>query len=229
MPQNRPDPSEFKALYAKLGETITNPQALSKWRRDPQSVHAERKTNARAGAKDSADYDEQMFNDMLAAWDQQPENQMQRIFTELVRQAETAYRVTLNQSQTTFVVGIGIVVVTFLVEIAYVLGFMPGVKWEQALAGGGVLGGLGIGSIVTIFIRGPQATISRALGDLAQIEVAFLSYISQSRGYDWSLAKSLDDVERLSSLIGRLRGETMADIQKFVEKESDEAAGKKAR
>src|SRR5689334_15555130 len=127
MLQKPPNPAEMKALYAKLGQTITDPHALSKWRRDPKSYHAEHKTNARAGAKDAAaDYDEQMFNELMMAWDQQPENQMQRVFTELVRQAEKAYRVTLNQSQATYFVGIGIVIVTFVVEVAYVLGFMPG-------------------------------------------------------------------------------------------------------
>ncbi len=220
-----PDLAQNKALYAKLGQTITDPQALSKWRRDPKAYHAEHR-NARRGAKDT-DYDEQMFNELMMAWDQQPENQMQRIFAELVRQAEKAYRITLNQSQATFIAGITIVVVTFLAEAAYLVGLLPGVKWEQALAGGGVLGGLGIGSIVSIFVRGPQSTISNALGDLAQIEVAFLSFINQTRGFDWSVAKTLDDVERLSTLIGRLRGETMADIQKYLEKEPGEVPKKK--
>ena len=228
MMQKRPDPSEFKALYAKLGETITNPHQLSKWRRDPRAVHAEHRTNARSAAKD-ANYDEQMFNELMMAWDQQPENQMQRVFTELVRQAEKAYRVTLTMSQLTFFVGIGIVIVTFIAETAYVLNLLPGVKWEQALVGGGVLGGLGIGSIVTIFIRGPQSTIQNALGNLAQVEIAFLSFINQSRGYDWSLAKSLEDVERLATLIGKLRADTMADIQRFLEKEPADDAGKKSR
>ena len=43
------DLSQQRALYAKLGETITDPKALSQWRRDPKRYHAEQKSNKVGG------------------------------------------------------------------------------------------------------------------------------------------------------------------------------------
>jgi hypothetical protein len=215
--QTKLEPAEQRALYAKLGETITDPKALSQWRRDPKRYHAEHKSN-KAGTGKAGDYDEDQFNEMLRRYDRQPEIQMQNVFTDLVQQAEAAYRTTLGMSRAVFALGILIVAVTFVVEVAYILNLIPGAHWEQALAGGGILGGLGVGSIVTVFVRGPSRQVENAIGDLAQIEIAFLSFIDQTRGLDFSLAKTLDDNERLVNLISKLRREAMDDIQTYLEK-----------
>jgi hypothetical protein len=211
------DVTQQRVLYAKLGETITDPKALSKWRKDPKKYHEEQKQNKPQTAKEPA-YDEDMFNEMMRRWDRQPEIQMQSVFADLVQQAQKGFRATLTMSQVTFALGILVVAVTFVVEVAYLLDLFPGVVWQQALAGGGVLGGLGIGTIVSVFVRGPSRQIQNAIGDLAQVEIAFLSFIDQTRGLDISSAKSVEETERLITLVSKLRRETMADIQKYLEK-----------
>lgn len=212
---DRIDPKRDRGLLAKLAQTIMDPYELSRWRRDPDGFHAPDKSG-RGGGGAVAEYDAEMFNDLLTQFDQQPEVQMRAIFSDLVRQAETAYRLSLTISRVMFALGIVITGTTFVLEVLYLLGVIN-MDWQSALAGGGVLGGLGIGSFVAIFVRGPQTQIQGALGNLAQIEIAFLSFISQSRGYDWTLVKNLDDSERLLRLISELRRETMTDIQKYLE------------
>jgi hypothetical protein len=178
--------------------------------------HDRQGSGGRGGGAAVADYDVEMFDQMLLEWDTAPERQMQSIFTDLVKQAERGYRTTLTFSQMMFVIGVVIIIATFVIEVLYLLGVFD-MEWQAALTGGGVLGGLGLGSVVSIFIRTPQAQIQSAIGNLAQVEVAFLSYINQTRGFDWSLVKSLDDNERLLKLISKLRGETMADIERYLE------------
>jgi hypothetical protein len=207
-----------QVLLAHLAEIILNPVDMAAWRRNPKAFHQQLKhaIGKDAGGGDAQFYDEDRFDQLLGKFDQQPETQMNGLFADLVRQANSGYRTTVVMSRTIFAMGVVIVSLTFAIEVAYLMGLIH-MDWQAALTGGGVLGGLGIGSIVTIFIRGPQTQIQNALGNLAQIEVAFLSFLSQSRGFDWSLATTLDENERLQNLISKLRRETMQDIQTYLE------------
>lgn len=205
---------EQRKAFAEMGQALAKPEALSQWRRDPKAYHQQRK--AAADWRPDWEYDEDLFDSILTEWDQRAENEMQRIFTSLVGAAEMAFRTMLTLSQRTFYLGILIITATFVIEALGLLNMIQ-LDWQTALAGGGVLGAVGIGSIITIFIRGPGTQIQESIGNLAQVEVAFLSFINQLRRIDWSMATSIDDTAGLVNLVSKLRRDTMKNIQDYVE------------
>ena len=205
------NPPEMQAIYAKMGEIVSTPQELAKWRSNPTQYHEK---------YGSSQYDAEALDEILRTWERMPENQMNEIFTDLVRHAERAYRMSLTMSRTIFFVGITIVGVTFLIETLYLLGFIE-MDWQTAAAGGGVLGGMGIASIISIFVQGPQKNIQHSIGNLAQVEIAFLSFTNQIRGVDWTKVETLADTEKMMEITSKMRRESLQDIETYLEDHSD--------
>ncbi|MCH7923587.1 MAG: hypothetical protein IH975_11220 [Nitrospinae bacterium] len=203
------------AVLTEIGYALTKPEALSQWRRSREEYHKQREQ------EDALPYDQRLFDERITTLDQQQENQMQRVFSELIEHAEKGFHAMLIMSRVTFIAGIIIVLSTFLVEIAAVIKLIEP-DWKVAVFGGGILGGIGMGGILWAFIKGPHTQIQNSIGNLAQVEVAFLSFLNQLKNFDWSMATNLDEVERLSGLVSTLRRETMADMQKYLEKETIE-------
>jgi HEAT repeat protein len=103
---------------------------------------------------------------------QQFDVQALTIFTDTIKQAKRGFAISLSMSAVIF--GIGVV----LLGLSLYIIIRPNASQFQQLFGVG--GGLaGLGTILTMFYRGPLERVERAVTNLVQIEIAFLGYIRQ--------------------------------------------------
>jgi hypothetical protein len=202
--------AEEQVLYALIGRTLTDPVMLARWRQDAAGFHA---ANESSGMR----YDTREFDRRLIGSASQPESQMQAVLADMLEQARAGFQSQIGMANTIFRMGQWITGAAVLFEALYLLGFLR-LQWEQALVGGGVMGSMGLGSLIMFFMRDPQVTIQNALGKLAQSQVAFLSFMSQIRAIELSQARSPQETDQLLAKISALRSETLSDIQQHQEK-----------
>jgi HEAT repeat protein len=94
------------------------------------------------------------------------------IFQDTINQAKRGFVTSLRMS--TIIFGIGVVLLGF--SLYLILRPDPS-QFQQLFGVGGGLAGLG--TILTMFYRGPLERIERSVTNLVQIEIAFLAYIRQ--------------------------------------------------
>lgn len=100
------------------------------------------------------------------------DNQALEIFNDTMFQAKRGFKMSLWMSAIIF--GIGVI----LLILSIYLAALPNASQFQRVYGVG--GGLaGLGTVLTMFYRGPIERIERAVTNLVQIEIAFLAYVRQ--------------------------------------------------
>ncbi|MFB0527789.1 MAG: hypothetical protein ACETVT_02805, partial [bacterium] len=84
--------------------------------------------------------------------------------------ATAGFRITLLLSQVLFYFGLALVGATFILEAVSRVGGL-GVGWHN-MATTGIIGAIGLGTIVSSFILRPLDKIQNSVGNLVQVEVA---------------------------------------------------------
>ncbi|MDF1565431.1 MAG: hypothetical protein P1V51_20510 [Deltaproteobacteria bacterium] len=148
--------------------------------------------------------------------------EMEKPVGQLIDDSRTAYLRTIVQSQALFWVGVLIAVVTVGVEL---WGVLTGVAWGPLLTGGLFGGGLGLGFVYTAFIKRPLDQLQNAVGNLAQIQIAFLGYLDQVAVLMAQVAQgSLDEATRISDALGQAAEDTAARIERYCEYRGNDGA-----
>lgn len=148
------------------------------------------------------------------------------IFKDTIKKAKLGFDLNLWMSVIIFVVGIGILLLSFYIIIT------PNSNLFQQVFGVGS-GLAGLGTILTMFYYGPSDRINRAVTNLVQIEIAFLSYIRQitqimamfEREYledDFNIT----ELKKLLDYIERTIKETMPLVHKYTLDSSIKKEGK---
>lgn len=204
--------------FSVLGNIITQSDVFNEWEKNKSDFHINWKKKL---PNAFSNYDQKMLDSLLEEVRKQPIVQINRmrddlmqIFKSLTVKAEKGFENLLKMSKTLFWMGIGIIAITFIWEL---VGIVSKLNWKVLAASGGVLGGLGIGTILSAFVRGSMKYIQDSVGNLAQVQIAFLGFIEQLSKLNTVKTNNPEESIRLSELIGTARTETLSDIQKYVE------------
>jgi len=145
-----------------------------------------------------------------------------KLFKQLVSNATDVFKKTVFLNQFLFYTGIALLAVTFGFEIA---GRVTGnISWQN-IATTGIVGAIGIGAVISSFLLRPLDSIQNSVGNLAQIEVGFLSFIERSRKMANSGdPASISDAKQISKELGKAAKESMALIENYCEYRKNKAA-----
>jgi hypothetical protein len=198
---------------------MAEPELFQEWKKNPEKYHEDIKKDQKIEKTEKYDkelVDRLMSELTLAREKVQTKLDMQRIFKDLVKNAETGYRKQMTMATIMFVTGIMIIAATAIIELGGLIGMFD-LDW-QAIAGGGVIGGIGAMNIFLYFVKNPAGNIQKYIGNLAQVEIAFLGFVDMLDRSDNVEVKNLDDLLKVETLISEKRRETMKDIQDYAEK-----------
>ena len=98
-----------------------------------------------------------------------------------------------------------------------------------------LFGGLGAASFITLFMRDPIERIQRALANLVQVQVVFMTYFDQISWWEGlaSIPKGTqpdpENIERASAGLQQRTLEALELLQRFVEEDKPPAGAKKER
>ena len=128
--------------------------------------------------------------------------------TDAIKQMKKAFNVTLWMHRITFYTGI------FLIFVAVYAAFLG----QNLLAGS-----LGLGSVADIsyhFYKKPLEGVHRSIGNLVQLEAAFLGFINEL-GYwkSFQAGPNAEENAKVASALRELTEKTMELIEKYVETE----------
>ncbi|MDJ0836770.1 MAG: hypothetical protein QNK37_09655 [Acidobacteriota bacterium] len=143
------------------------------------------------------------------------DKQALELFHDTVEEAKRGFKISLFMSTTIFIIG-----VILLAGSIYLM--LKGEDTAQILGGVGALSGLG--TILTMFYKGPMEKIERSVANLVQTEIAFLGYIRQvtqitamfEREYLSGEAFDLKDLEALLNYTENAMKETMPLVSLYT-------------
>lgn len=106
-----------------------------------------------------------------------PGVEIRDLVEQMLNSATTGFRITLVLSQVLFYFGLALLGATFILEaVSRVTGL--GIGWQN-LAATGIIGAIGVGTIMSSFILRPLDKIQNSVGNLVQVQVAFVAYFDQ--------------------------------------------------
>lgn len=143
-----------------------------------------------------------------------PDKDIIYFFKQMISNATDAYKKTVFLNEVVFWAGISLLAVTFGFEIA---GRVMGNDTWQKVATTGIVGAIGIGTLISSFIMRPLTSIQNSVGHLAQIEVGFLSFIDRRSEIAAIAPQNIDDAKQISDELSKAASETMELIQKYCE------------
>ena len=144
-----------------------------------------------------------------------PGSEIIKLVKELFVNATNAFKLTIRLSQILFYVGISILIGALAFEI---VGRVLGNTSWQDVATTGVIGAVGIGSIVSSFILRPLENIQNSVGNLSQIQIGFLSFVDRRQVMlQTKTSGDITDMKQLSDEIGNAAFATMKLIEDYCE------------
>lgn len=145
---------------------------------------------------------------------------MRKLFWQMINNSISAFKKTIVLNQVIFWTGIILLAVTFGFEI---YGRVVGNETWQNVATTGVMGTIGVGTVVTSFIFKPVTAMLESAGQLSQIEIAFLSFIDKRDLLSNSPEpKTTDEAIKMSDAYQKAASDTMTLIKTYCENpESD--------
>lgn len=149
-----------------------------------------------------------------------PERQIMKLVNQLFENATRAFHLTVNLSRVLFIAGISIVGAVLVFEIAgRVLG---NTSWMN-VATTGIIGAIGIGSIVSSFILRPLQNIQNSVGNLSQIQIGFLDFVDRRQILlQTKTSGNITDTKQLSDEIGKAASAAMKLIEDYCEYRTEE-------
>ncbi|MFB0562423.1 MAG: hypothetical protein ACETWM_14555, partial [Candidatus Lokiarchaeia archaeon] len=104
----------------------------------------------------------------------------------VIERIKRGYDSILGWSRILFWFGLALIILAIGIDIAGIvlntsnpLGIFLGFNWQQFVASSGILGGIGLISLVTSFIRFSFKEMKNTIGDLVQMSVIFHSFLDQ--------------------------------------------------
>ena len=140
------------------------------------------------------------------------------VFQQMISNATDAFRKTVFLNQVLFWAGIVLLAACFGFEIA---GRVTGNDTWQNVATTGIIGAIGISTLISSFILRPLTAIQNSVGNLAQIEVAVLSFIERRRIIINMEPQNINEANQLSVELGTVVSQTMQLIQTYCEEHPD--------
>ena len=141
-------------------------------------------------------------------------NQMDDVLFRIMKIAENYYQI--NRKINLIIVIIGIVLLSNSI----------GYTWYKQAADAWSLfsGGIGIAAFMTLFFKNPQEAITKALGNLAQIQMIYKSHASEFetiRDYDYEKQqhgnRDLNEIIEMDKELERITEKYVDLVQKYVE------------
>ena len=120
----------------------------------------------------------------------------------------------LEMSRVLFYLGVAIIIAAFILDI---YGVLTQTNWQVYVASSGVLGVLGLGTILTSFIKGSFEKIKNSVGDLVQINAIFFGYTDQ---LSIIMKESQEEDSEYGALVDKISSaveDTVKNIQKYCE------------
>ena len=111
----KPIPEEQRPIYAQVAYTMAEPELFEEWKKNPEKYHEDIKKEQKIEKTDRYDkelVDRLMSELTLAREKVQTKLDMQRIFKDLVKNAENGYRKQMTMATIMFVTGILIIAAT---------------------------------------------------------------------------------------------------------------------
>lgn len=144
-----------------------------------------------------------------------PGTEITSIFRQMIHYSVKAFKRTSLLNQVVFWTGIILIAITLIFELS---GRITGNETWQNVATTGIIGAIGVGTIVSSFIFRPLSAIQNSLGNLSQIEVAFLTFVDR-RDVIIAIEKprDIDAAMRISQEFKKIASETMELVQKYCE------------
>ena len=222
------DFNKNKGLAIALQNTLSSERAKAKWRFNKKKYFKEtiidmkNKLSEDEPKKLVEDIDEAEFNAIIQKADEKTEEEISRNMKSIIISATKGFNISLTMAQVIFYTGICIFLATFIIEMLFLLDVFAIKNLNFMAVSGGIFGTIGMGGIVTNFFWKPQTQINESVGNLAQVQIAFLDYEKQARlitTYIGSDETFPQVVESLSRRLSEVRKDTMADIEKYVEED----------
>lgn len=139
---------------------------------------------------------------------------MDALFDRTMRIAEQSYRT--NQTINLIIVAVGVALVVN--SIVYTWAKQSWDAWSI------ISGGMGIGSFVAIFFISPQANITKALGNLAQIQMVYKSHSLEFEAvsdYNYERFKrggrDIEEIGQMNRELEKAAENALRMVQKYVE------------
>ena len=120
----------------------------------------------------------------------------------------------LEMSRVLFYLGVAIIIAAFILDI---YGVLTQTNWQVYVASSGVLGVLGLGTILTSFIKGSFEKIKNSVGDLVKINAIFFGYTDQ---LSIIMKESQEEDSEYGALVDKISSaveDTVKNIQKYCE------------
>jgi len=153
-----------------------------------------------------------------------PGSEIVNLVKEILRNATNAFRLTIRLSQVLFYIGIVILVGLLAFEL---IGRILGTTSWQDVATTGIIGAVGIGTIVSSFILRPLGNIQNSVGNLSQVEIGFLSFIDRRQiMLQTKVSGDIAETKQLSDEIGKAASAAAKLIEDYCEYRTTEGTKK---
>lgn len=191
------------AVDTKVFRALLNDPVATVKKKSPELSDEEAKTIATT-----------VLNKAVESKPKSQDEKMFKVFQDTIHDAKIAYTTTVVLNVIVFAVGILLLLSSFGFEIA---GRVTGNTTWQNVATTGIIGAIGIGTVISIFILRPLTAIQNSVGNLAQIEVAFLSFMDRRNIITDLDSQDINDANTISKALGTAASETIVLIDTYCE------------
>lgn len=138
-----------------------------------------------------------------------------RLVENVINRVNTGFNEILKMSKILFYLGIAIIIVAVSLDVG---GIIFKINWQQFITSSGVLGGIGILTVFSSFVKGSFEKIKNSIGDLVQIQVVFFGYYDQlSILMQQRVGADFDTAAKITEKISSSMTNALKGIQEYCE------------